>query len=187
MPKEPNWHKHVAIGTYILIALTILLTAIATFPLLHPVDAEHPLNLDSLSKPLPLPRWLASAIVILGIVVSSLLTWRWTRRAGSIHVLEERLDTNALDMTSLLEIHVPSLDERPTSPGGVFCPAKLRFSLKNISDRPIHVFPPQMVDRGRKHFPAVRHRPISWPSLYARDVGDWIFLSNGIPWIMEER
>ena len=71
MAKETNWHKHVAIGTYILIGLAIL-----TF--VHPPDPAHPISIDFLSKSIVLPPWLA--LLIIAAVVAATV-WQTKRSA----------------------------------------------------------------------------------------------------------
>jgi hypothetical protein len=60
--KETNWHKHVAIGTYILIALTLVLIAFAVLTFVRPPDPQHPMSLDFITRSVTLSPWIIGAI-----------------------------------------------------------------------------------------------------------------------------
>jgi TolA-binding protein len=87
MAEETNWHKHVAIGTYILVVLTL---GIGVLAYIRPPDPNHPIGFDFLSKEISLPLWLV-AIAILGLVSITAAVVRMTRReTGGSSANEDR-------------------------------------------------------------------------------------------------
>lgn len=79
MAEGPNWHKHVAIGTYVLIVLTIILIALAILTFVRPPDPEHPMSMDFLSKSITLSPWILAACIV-AIVAST----RWLVRTRTL-------------------------------------------------------------------------------------------------------
>jgi hypothetical protein len=63
---EPNWHKQVAIGTWILTGLTVILIVLAVLSFVHPPDPAHPMSLGFLSHSITVSPWLAMG---LGLIV----------------------------------------------------------------------------------------------------------------------
>jgi hypothetical protein len=61
---EPNYHKQAAIGTWILVVLTI---GLGLLTYLRPPDPAHPMSLDFLSRSLVMPPWLALCLLVIAI------------------------------------------------------------------------------------------------------------------------
>lgn len=64
MAAEPNWHKQVAIGTWILIVLTSILIILGIITFFHPPDPAHPMSLDFLSRDISISPWFALVIAL---------------------------------------------------------------------------------------------------------------------------
>jgi hypothetical protein len=123
MAQEPNWHKHVAIGTYILIALTVILILLAVLTFVHPPDPAHPVSFDFLSKSIVLPPWLALLIIALVISLTTLVVRRRTIPASPpptpISFVDYKAENDALrrrlDVTDSQARHMagPKAEEPP--------------------------------------------------------------------------
>jgi uncharacterized coiled-coil protein SlyX len=85
MAKETNWHKHVAIGTYILIGLTVVLIAFAVLTFVRPPDPEHPMSMDFMTRSVTLSPWIIGAGVI-GLVAIT----RWIVRKRTMAIVINR-------------------------------------------------------------------------------------------------
>jgi hypothetical protein len=73
MTKEPNWHKQIAIGTWIIAGLTIIVAILAVWSVLRPPDPTHPVSFDFISKCIVVPRWVAVAAVLVTAVITAIL------------------------------------------------------------------------------------------------------------------
>jgi hypothetical protein len=141
MAEETNWHKHVAIGTYILVGLTAALIVLGILTFTHPPDPLHPTSFDFLSQSLTISPWLGTLTILLAIIISVLITrWRVSRRVA-LPIAQPSAGPNPIDTGNLFEIHLPTLDDRPGPEKDVKCPAKLRFSLRNNIAQSVHVQP----------------------------------------------
>src|ERR1035438_8898737 len=85
MAKETNWHKHVAIGTYILIVLTVFLIALGVLTFVRPPDPEHPMSLDFITRSITLSPWIIGAAAI-GLIAIT----RWTVRKSTMAMIINR-------------------------------------------------------------------------------------------------
>src|SRR5438034_465715 len=80
MAKDTNWHKHVAIGTYVILGLTLILVILAVLTFVYPPDPAHPMSFDFLSKSIVLPPWLALTFGIgIAVLAGAFMRWRVTR------------------------------------------------------------------------------------------------------------
>lgn len=99
MAKETNWHKHVAIGTYIIIFLTLILIGLAILTFVRPPDPAHPMSFDFLSLAITIPLWLIG-FVVLALVGTIFALVLWARRQVT-HI------TKTIDLASLNIIDLP--------------------------------------------------------------------------------
>lgn len=143
MADETNWHKHVAIGTYILIGLTAILILLAILTFVYPPDPQHPISFDWWSKA-NLPGWLTLSLVLAAFVVGSVAghrTWRrkmLRQQASSVPFVR-------ITPVSLVS-HPTSLDQRVILPSaGIGYTAKLRLSLENAGAERISVLAPRWI------------------------------------------
>jgi hypothetical protein len=97
------------------------------------------MKLDFVSKSISVPPWLFVLTLVVIILLTVMITKRFARRQAPLPTVQEPQTTDSMDTTGLFEIHVPTLDARPSSEKKIMYPAKLRFSLKNTSSKPIHV------------------------------------------------
>ena len=79
-----NWHKHVAIGSYILIVLTIVLIVLGILTFTHPPDPAHPMSLDLLSKSLTISPWMALTVGLGLVAITTFIVRR--RIYGSLPI-----------------------------------------------------------------------------------------------------
>ena len=68
---EPNWHRQVAIGTWILIGLTVILIVLAGLSFVHPPDLSNPMSLDFLSHPIAVSPSLAIGLGLILLFAAS--------------------------------------------------------------------------------------------------------------------
>ncbi|MGO9012896.1 MAG: hypothetical protein ACLQPN_22600 [Bryobacteraceae bacterium] len=135
MVKERNLHKQIAVGTWILVALTSALVALGVLTFVHPPDPARPMSFDSLTKPFVILPWAFAAIILLVIGGAVTVTRRLVKN-GVVPLPD-------VDIQKVFDIHPTSLDARVTSSQqSVNYTAKLRFSLENRSDQTIRVLPP---------------------------------------------
>lgn len=85
MAKEPNWHKHVAIGTYVLIVLTLVSIALAVLTFVRPPDPEHPMSLDFITRSVTISPWIIGAAAI-GLIAIT----RWIVRKSTMAIVINR-------------------------------------------------------------------------------------------------
>lgn len=144
MKPETNWHKHVAIGTYILLGITVVLWLIDRF---SPSDPAHPWSSQFLAKRIVIQPWLAAGILTLVAVGFSGLGFRAGRRRTPVAIPSEADSAPIASKpkpTFSLELHPTSLDKRVDTPGAkVNFTAKLRVSFRNTGKKPIHILPPR--------------------------------------------
>jgi hypothetical protein len=138
MANGPDWGKRGVIAAWVLGISTI---ALAILAYVKPPDPAHPMKLDFLSQSIAITPWFAALIVLVIIAATVIITRKLAPKAVPPPVVQTLPSPSTIDTTALFEIHVPTLDDRPTPDKETRCPAKLRFSLKNISNQPIHVDP----------------------------------------------
>lgn len=144
MAKEPNWHKQIAIGTWILLGVTLVL---GLLQYLRPPDPAHPMEFDFLSKPLQLSPWFLFLIMLVVIIGTAAITTRRKRTISPVQPSPTPVEASP-DLGRLFSVHPTSLDQRATSPQQkVNYTAKLRFSLENSSALPIRVLPPHWLTK----------------------------------------
>jgi uncharacterized membrane protein HdeD (DUF308 family) len=119
---EPNWHKQVAIGTWILIGLTVILIALAVLSYVHPADPSHPMSLDFLSHSITVSPWLAVACLIAVIAIT-----RGVVRSMTLKALQNRKariwQRGWHGVYRTLHAHQRRIPEtRPTNRGAQECP-----------------------------------------------------------------
>jgi hypothetical protein len=174
--KEKNWHKHVAIGTYVLIGLNVVITALQY---VRPPDPNHPVTLDFLSKSLTLTPALLFPLLVLVAAVAVTATL-WTRPRPIIS------QTAPVMTPQLFKPHPTALDLRVTSPtAGITYTAKLRLSFENISGQSVRVLPPKWltaegnisVQCGASPFPSVPYTEgmVAFAAFYQLEehLGSW--------------
>ncbi len=140
---ERNWHKHVAIGTYVLVLLTGILIALGILTFLHPPDPQHPMSINLTS--LSIPAWLGAAVILVSILgTTALIRWNDRRsvRGQTVSAIGQRAQ-EIRDLGGVFELHGRPLERRVDDPNeGIKYTAKVRLFLENKSNTPITVKPP---------------------------------------------
>src|ERR1035438_8511983 len=70
MANEPNWHKQVAIATWIVAFLTCVLIFLGVMSWVYPPDPAHPVRFEFLSKSIVVPFWMAGAVLLIFCILA---------------------------------------------------------------------------------------------------------------------
>src|ERR1019366_6706825 len=98
---EPNWHKQVAIGTWILLAVTI---GLGILQYLRPPDPAHPMKFDFLTQSLSIPPWLLVIAPVAIILLTIFATRQWISNNKILWWNDQIATLNGRDADSMAAI-----------------------------------------------------------------------------------
>jgi hypothetical protein len=141
MAQETNWHKQVAIGTWILVALTLISIGLALASYIWPPDPTQPVKFDFLSKSLVIPLWW----VIVGVLIAAIAYILTTlRRRRSSPALPARSTDSGLAMSGSSRVENPVNEAERATVGLNRTPARL---LLDVMKRHWSLLPLPLVTR----------------------------------------